>query len=80
MDRLRLRLARVQLDAVGVEGPLQPGETTGAYATGVVWRPAVDPVETAADRGRFRILLEGWDAAGKPLLRLETFKLGLATN
>jgi hypothetical protein len=76
-----LRLARVQLDAVGVEGPLQPAETTGAYATGVIWRLAVDPVETAADRGRaFRILLEGWDAAGKPLLRLETFKLGLATN
>jgi hypothetical protein len=81
MDRLRLRLAGVQLDAVGVEGPLQPGETTGVYTTGVVWRLAADPVETAADRGRaFRILLEGWDAAGKPLLRLETFKLGLATN
>jgi hypothetical protein len=52
-----------------------------AYDSGVVWRLAVEPVETAADRGRaFRILLEGWDAAGKPLLRLETFKLGLATN
>jgi type II secretion system protein I len=76
-----LTLARAQLEAVGIEGPLKPGETTGTYGTGVVWRLAVEPVETAADRGRaFRILLEGWDAAGKPLLRLETFKLGLATN
>jgi general secretion pathway protein I len=76
-----LALARAQLDAVGVEGPLQPGETTGTYATGVVWRLAVEPVETAAPRGRaFRILLEARDSGGKPFLRLETFKLGLARN
>jgi hypothetical protein len=47
----------------------------------VVWRLAIEPVETAAHKGRsFRILLEALDHGGQPLLRLETFKLGLRTN
>src|SRR5258708_16682561 len=53
-----LALARAQLEAVGIEGPLQPGESTGKYATGVAWRLAVEPADTAAYRGRaFRVLL-----------------------
>jgi general secretion pathway protein I len=76
-----LALARAHLEAVGIEGPLQPGESTGTYATGVVWRLAVEPVETASYRGRaFRILLEALDHEGHPSLRLETFKLDLRTN
>src|SRR5713101_3598620 len=76
-----LALARAHLEAVGIEGPLQPGETTGRYATGVVWRLAIEPVETASYKGRtFRILLEALDHGDQPLLRLETFKLDLRTN
>jgi general secretion pathway protein I len=76
-----LALARAQLEAIGIEQPLQPSESTGTYATGVTWRLAVEPVETAAYRGRaFRILLEALAPGDKPLLRLETFKLGLPTN
>jgi general secretion pathway protein I len=76
-----LALARAHLDLIGLDEPLQPGENTGTYATGVVWRLAIEPVETAAHKGRsFRILLEALDHGGQPLLRLETFKLGLRTN
>jgi type II secretion system protein I len=73
-----LALLRAQLEAVGSEEPLQPGERSGTYATGVAWRLTVEPTETASYRGRaFRILLEALDPGGKSLLRLETFKLDL---
>jgi prepilin-type N-terminal cleavage/methylation domain-containing protein len=76
-----LALARAQLEAIGVEGPLQPGERSGTYATGIAWRLTVEPAGTASSRGRaFRVLLEALDAGGKPLLRLETFKLDVARN
>ena len=77
-----LALARAQLEAVGIEGPLQSGESTGTYATGVVWHLTVEPAETSSYKGRaFRILLEALDhRGGQPLLRLETFKLDLRTN
>jgi general secretion pathway protein I len=76
-----LALARAQLEAIGIEEPLQPGERTGTYATGVAWRLTVEPVATASSRGRaFSVLLEALDAGGKPLLRLETLKLDLMTN
>jgi type II secretion system protein I len=76
-----LALARAQLEAIGVEEPLQPGERSGTYATGVAWRLTVEPAGTASLRGRaFRVLLEALDIGGKPLLRLETFKLELARN
>jgi general secretion pathway protein I len=73
-----LALLRAQLEAVGTEEPLRPGERTGTYATGVAWRLTVEPTETGSYRGRaFRILLEALDPGGKSLLRLETFKLDL---
>jgi len=81
MQEQTLALVRAHLEVIGVEETLQPGESTGTYATGVVWRLAVEPVETAAYKGRaFRILLEAVDHAGQPLLRFETFKLDLRTN
>src|SRR5262245_31952831 len=71
-----LALARAHLDVIGIEEPLQPGDSAGTYATGVVWRLAIEPVESAAHKGRaFHILLEALDHGGQPLLRLETFKL-----
>jgi len=76
-----MALARAQLEAVGIEGPLQPGESTGRYPTGVAWRLAVEPVDASSHRGRaFRIVLETLDLGGQPLLRLETFKLDVRTN
>jgi general secretion pathway protein I len=71
-----LALLRAQVEAVGSEKPLQPGERTGTYATGVAWRLTVEPTETASSRGRaFRVVLEALDPGGKSLLKLETFKL-----
>ena len=76
-----LALARAHLEAVGIESPLQGGESTGTYATGVAWHLTVEPIDTASDKGRaFRILLEALDHGDQPLLRLETFKLDLRTN
>jgi hypothetical protein len=60
---------------------MQPGERTGNYTTGIAWRLTVEPAGTASSRGRaFRIVLEAQDAAGKPLLQLETFKLDRMTD
>jgi general secretion pathway protein I len=76
-----LALARTHLEAIGIEEPLQPGERTGTYATGLAWRLTVEPAGTASSRGRaLRIVLEALDPGGKPLLRLETFKLDVAPN
>jgi hypothetical protein len=76
-----LALARAHLEAVGIEGALQPGEDTGRYATGVAWHLTIEPVETESYRGRaFRIVLEALDHGDQPLLRLETFKLDLRTK
>jgi len=76
-----LALARAHLDMIGLEEPLQPGESTGTYETGVVWRLAIESVKTETHKGRaFRIQLEALDHGGQPLLRLETFKLVPDTN
>ena len=76
-----LALARAHLAAIGIEQPLAPGETTGVYATGFAWRLTVEPVETLSYKGRaFRIVLEPLDRTGKPLARLETFKLAPRAN
>ena len=71
-----LAQARAHLEVIGVEHPVEPGESTGSYATGVAWRLTVTPVEVLAYKGQaFRIVLEPLDESGNPLLRLETFKL-----
>jgi general secretion pathway protein I len=71
-----LALVHAQLEAVGNEESLQPGEHTGTFATGVAWRLTVEPTETASSRGRaFRVVLEALDPEGKSLLTVETFKL-----
>jgi len=76
-----LALARAHLEVIGLEEPLQAGESTGTYETGVMWRLAIEPVETAVHKGRaFRILLEALDHGGQPVLRLETFKLVVRPN
>jgi general secretion pathway protein I len=73
--------ASAQLEAIGVGEPMQPGESSGSYATGAAWQLTVEPVRTASQRGRvFRLLLKVHDPAGKPLLQLETFKLDVAAN
>jgi general secretion pathway protein I len=71
-----LAVARAHLEAIGIEQPLAAGETTGVYPNGVPWRLAIEPVETPSYRGQaFRIVLEPLSATGKPLARLETFRL-----
>jgi general secretion pathway protein I len=76
-----LALARAHLETLGIEAPLQSGESTGTYTTGVAWHLTVEPLETASYRGRaFRVLLRVLDHGGQPLLRLETFKLDPRTN
>jgi len=76
-----LALARAHLEAVGIETPLQLGESTGTDATGVPWHLTVEPVETASYKGRaFRVMLQALDRGGRSLLRLETFRLDVRTN
>jgi general secretion pathway protein I len=76
-----LALASAHLEAIGIEQALAPGETTGVYVTGRAWRLTIEPVETLSYRGgAFRIVLEPLDRTGKPLARLETFKLVSRAN
>jgi prepilin-type N-terminal cleavage/methylation domain-containing protein len=76
-----LALARAHLEAIGIEQPLEPGETTGTYHTGLAWHLTVAPVAPLSDKGQaFHIVLETQGADGRPLLRLETFKLATGTN
>jgi general secretion pathway protein I len=76
-----LALASAHLEAIGIDRALEPGDTTGVYATGLAWRLTIEPIETLSYRGQaFRIVLEPLDRSGKPLLRLETFKLVSRTN
>lgn len=71
-----LAAARAHLEAIGIEEPLAPGRTTGVYTTGVPWRLSIEPVKTLSHTGRaFRIVLEPLGPKGRPLARLETFKL-----
>ena len=71
-----LALARAHLETIGLEQPLEPGETAGTYQTGLSWHLTVAPVASLSDKGQaFRIVLEAQGADGRPLLRLETFKL-----
>src|SRR5262245_50693391 len=73
--------ARGHLESIGIEELLAAGETMGVYATGVPWRLTISPVETHSYRGQaFRIVLEPLNATGKPLVRLETFKLAPRAN
>ncbi|ARN82218.1 prepilin-type N-terminal cleavage/methylation domain-containing protein [Methylocystis bryophila] len=40
------REGQSQLDAVGIEGPIAQGETTGAYDDGLLWNLRIDPYVT----------------------------------
>ena len=76
-----LALARAHLETIGLEQPLEPGETAGTYQAGLTWHLTVAPVASLSDKGQaFRIVLEARGADGRPLLRLETFKLAAGSN
>jgi general secretion pathway protein I len=73
--------ARAHLETIGVSQPLELGETTGTYVTGMAWRLTVAPTDTPAYKAQaFRIVLEPLEENGQPFLRLETFKLVPRTN
>ncbi len=76
---------RSHLDAVTMSPATQAGTTTGAYPDGTRWRLAISPIAAlakpeAASSGPYWIVLEALDGYGRTLIRLETAKLGQATD
>jgi len=76
-----LAFARAHLETVGMEPPPAAGQSSGVYAEGLAWRLSVERAGAGGRKGQaFRVVLEALDKAGKPLLRLETFRLGPREN
>ncbi|MBV8070721.1 MAG: type II secretion system protein [Acidobacteriaceae bacterium] len=48
--RIALRLAKAELETVGVATPLTPGETTGRFENGMEWRLSVQPYTFASPK------------------------------
>lgn len=71
---LRLDRARTILASVGIDGPLEVGETGGAFADGAAWR--LNVTETAAGTpALYRADLTIFDDA-RPALTLSIMRLG----
>lgn len=74
--------ARSQLDSLGTDGALEPGSSTGRYQSGAVWRLTVTPLDSTdanrppAQLPAFWVTLQVSDSRGRPVLRLETAKIG----
>ena len=71
--------ARTHLDALGSEGVLGAGTTTGTYGNGVRWRLTIadlsGPKADATSLRPYWIKLVAIDRSGAPLLNLETAKI-----
>lgn len=77
-----VEIARSQLDALGVLTPLQPGETAGAYPTGLRWHLNVVALSGDADTAgpgqlgsvppAYWAVLRVFDRRGRTVAQLET--------
>lgn len=71
--------ARSQLDAVGSDGLLETGTTSGVYQNGVRWQLSVadltNGLQTANALRPYWITLIAKDRSGAPLIKLETAKV-----
>jgi prepilin-type N-terminal cleavage/methylation domain-containing protein len=75
-----LTLARSHLDALGVDGAIQAGTSSGTYDNGMRWRLTVSALsskmrQTAPGPRAFWLVLEAFDERGTTLVKLETAKL-----
>ena len=73
-----LALVRSQLDAVGSDGVLQSGTSTGHYPNGLGWRQTVLALSrptTVIPVQSYWVVVEGLDRQGRPIVRLETAKM-----
>lgn len=72
-------LARSQLDALGSDGQIAPGTSTGAYRNGIRWRLDVADLSgktVAVNAARpYWVTLVTLDASGRPMFKLETAKI-----
>ena len=72
-------VARSHLDALGSDGLLTPGITTGTYENGIRWRLSVADLSSRPGEPKtqrpYWITLVTIDRAGVPVLRLETAKI-----
>lgn len=71
--------ARTHLDALGSDGTLKSGTSTGAYENGIRWRLGVTDLSTKiADANALKpywITLDTFDKTGATLFKLETAKI-----
>lgn|GEM_PF-4571029 len=75
-----LGVSRTKLDALVTQDLLEQGTTDGAYGNGLLWRLSVLAIsrnQAAPANGKrpYWLVLETFDRAGRPLLKLETIKL-----
>jgi general secretion pathway protein I len=54
------RQGRSQLEALGIDGPMSAGESTGAYADGLLWRLVVEPYHATRSAAGNKTLASYW--------------------
>jgi general secretion pathway protein I len=70
-------IARSHIDALGTDGALAPGESTGRYGNGIAWRLTVTELP-GKEGGKARAVwlsLQTFDSAGRPIVGFETAKV-----
>lgn len=83
--QVALQLARSHLDSLGRDAPIEPGESSGTYESGLQWRLTIEALLPDASRSAsaaqpFWVSLETFDRHGAYLLKLETIKLGVGPS
>lgn len=74
--------ARSQLDGLGADVALEAGSSSGRYPSGARWQMTVTPLSTKDARDpsptppAFWVVLQVRDGRGRPILLLETAKIG----
>lgn len=74
--------ARSQLDAMGIDAPLEAGTFSGTYPGGARWRATVTALDkpgttyAALRPAAFWVVLEVFDRRGVAVLQLQTAKIG----
>ena len=75
--------ARTQLESAASETQFEDGTQDGTSGVGIPWRLTVtalgpEPADTNARTRVFRIVSQAFDRKGKPLVKLQTYRLSSA--